>query len=629
MKRIFAILFCISLFIAFSAAAQEKSVGITDQWLLDHYTKREVMIPMRDGVNLSTSIYEPVKSAFSGSGVDFSSGRPIIMTRTPYGIKPYGEKFAGELKSYMRNFVRNGYVIVFQSVRGTYMSEGSYENVRPFNPGKSVGHDGRVGTDEASDSYDTVDWLIHNVASNGKVGVKGVSYPGFYATLAGMSGHPSIKAISPQAPVTDWFMGDDIHHNGAIFLSDLCSFGGSFFRTRGGLTEKGMPGLVVPDKPIYDYYKGKPISEVLSPMDTLAFMKDVISHPDYDSFWIRRNPTHFFRNMRCAVMVVGGLYDAEDCYGAIETFRILDKRFPKSDSYLVEGPWYHGGWRDLKYDHLDGSYFGTGSAAYFIDEIEYPFFAYYLEGKGNKPARINMLPSGETGKDLMDDRSSDNMWVRSSSWPLNNVTFRKLYLHGDRTVSFSHGGYPETISYISDPASPVPFFHGNPDSRGRDYMAGDQSFASERSDVISFTGRTLADTLAVAGPLKVHISFSSTGTDADIVVKLIDVRPDGYQMMVRGDVMPARYRDGFEKAEALKPGKRYSVTFTLNDVYHYFLPGHRLMVQVQSSWFPLVAMNPQTFVENQCKALANDYASACITLYFEKNANSYIEIPVL
>lgn len=629
MKRFLSILICIFCSLAFPAFSQEQPDLVSDQWLQEHYTKRDVQIPMRDGVKLYTTLYEPLREAFNDGKVDFTNGRPVLMLRTPYGTKPYGEKFNSDLNSNLRNFVRNGYIIVFQSVRGTYMSEGTYQNVRPFNPNKSITPGGGNQTDEGSDTYDTAEWLIHNTASNGNIGVKGVSYPGFYATLAGMSGHPAVKAISPQAPVTDWFIGDDIRRNGAIFLADLCGFGGSFFRTRSGITQNGMSGLIVPDKSLYDFYKGRAISDILEPIDTLQYLKDVISHPDYDSFWTERNPTTYIKSMRSAVLIVGGLYDAEDYYGALATFRAVYNKCPKVDSYLALGPWFHGGWRDLKYNHLDGAYFGYGSANYFIDKIEYPFFAYYLEGKGEKPAKVNVLPSEETEKALMENHRTEGDWVSSESWPIKGVKFRKLYLQGDKTVSFSKPEATTLLTYTSDPSNPVPFYHENLDGRGKEYMTGDQTFASLRNDVLSFTGATLTDTVTVAGPLKVNICFSSTGTDADIIVKLIDVRPDGYQMLIRADIMPARYRDGFVKAEPLKPGKKYSVKFTMNDIFHSFVPGHKMMVQVQSSWFPLAAMNPQSFVKNQFKAVKSDYVSADMTVFCGRKSGSFVELPIL
>src|SRR5574344_485901 len=629
MKRFLSVLFVISFCAVFPAFSQEQPDLVSDQWLHEHYTKRDVQIPMRDGVKLFTTLYEPVTAAFNDGKVDFSKGRPILMLRTPYGTKPYGDKFNSDLNSNLRNFVSNGYIIVLQSVRGTYMSEGSYENVRPFNPKKSIAPGGNNQTDEGSDTYDTAEWLIHNTASNGNIGVKGVSYPGFYTTLAGMSGHPAVKAVSPQAPVTDWFIGDDIRRNGAIFLVDLCGFGGSFFRTRSGLTQNGMSGLISSDKSLYDFYKSRAISDILEPIDTWRYLHEVISHPNYDSFWAERNPTNYFKSMRSAVLSVGGLYDAEDYYGALATFRALDKKCPKVDSYLAVGPWFHGGWRDLKYNHLDGAYFGYGSASYFIDKIEYPFFAYYLEGKGEKPARVNILPSEETEKSLMADHRTEGDWVSSETWPIKGLEFKKLYLKGDKTVSFSKPETVTSLTYTSDPSNPVPFYHENLKGRGKEYMAGDQTFASLRSDVLTFTGTTLTDTVTVAGPLKVNICFSSTGTDADVIVKLIDVRPDGYQMLVRADIMPARYRDGYGKAEPLKPGKKYVVKFTMNDIFHSFVPGHKMMVQVESSWFPLAAMNPQTFVKNQFKAVKSDYVSADMTVYCGKKSSSYIELPIL
>jgi putative CocE/NonD family hydrolase len=593
--------------------------NVTDEWLKANYCKKEVMIVMRDGVKLFTAVYEP----FS----DTASERPIIMVRTPYGTKPYGKAFSHDLGTTMHNFVLNKYIIVYQSVRGTYMSEGVYENV----PSLLRKHSNKYAVDEATDTYDTIEWLLHNTHNNGRVGIEGVSYPGFYAMAGALCGHPALRAVSPQAPVTDWFMGDDMHHNGALFLSDMYSFGSSFFRKKYNPTKHGRSCLVNADGFLYDYFREKPLYELLLPLkDSLEFLNAMMQHPNYDDFWKDRDISLLLRNVKPAVMLVGGEYDAEDCYGTFRTYKQLKKLSPGTETFLVEGPWYHGAWHNSDYDHLDGAFFGNGSADYFMDEIEYPFFSWYLEGKGKKPAPVNYLPSGETDPQVMSGKSSDRLWITSDKWPLKNVEYDKYYLGNDNTLSRKKPPLRiSSLNYVSDPDFPVPYFHKNTESRGRDYMAGDQSFASKRADVLSFTGSELCDTLKIAGPLRVHLRASASGTDADFVVKLIDVRPDGYQMLVRGDVMPARFRNGFSKPKPLIPGKIFTVDFTMNDIYHYFLPGHKLMVQVQSSWFPLVAMNPQTFIDNPYRAVSDDYKKTSISVFTCGCEKSYIVLPTM
>jgi putative CocE/NonD family hydrolase len=612
----------VSVLVIFSIApamkGQEGNVKVTQEWVEKNYTKTEVMIPMRDGIKLFTAVYEPVETV-SSKGTDRQSGHPILMQRTPYAVDPYGEGYSSELSGAFREFALNRYVIVFQNVRGTLMSEGEYENIRPLSTDGS--------SDDATDTYDTVDWLLENTHNNGNVGIKGVSYPGFYATMAALSGHPAIKAVSPQAPVTDWFMGDDIHHNGVLFLSDTYGFGGAFFRSRPGITIHRTTALVPVTKPNYDYFLEQgSLSDILKPFgDSLVFMNDIMNHPDYDTFWKDRVPTRYFRNVRPAMLVVGGEFDAEDWYGTVETYKQLVKKSPRTETYFVEGPWFHGGWRDEGYTHLGGAYFPEGSATYFKEKVEYPFFAYYLEGKGQRPAPVTFLPSGETQK----GKHLTPLWMTSQSWPPKSQ-MTKVFLSGDSSLSFRKPSVRHSSqTYTSDPQNPVPYFATISKGRDKAYMTGDQTFAQKRNDVLTYTGAILEDTLKVEGPIDVHLKVSTTSEDADFVVKLIDVREDGYEMLIRGDIMRGRYRKSFTHPLPLKVGKVTTVDFRMCDIAHYFLPGHRLMVQVQSSWFPLAARNPQTYVKNLYKATKSDYRKADITIYHQRSASSYITLPVV
>ena len=607
--------------------------NVTGEWLKENYTKREVMIPMRDGARLYTAVYEPVSS---------SEAKPVMLVRTPYSLRPYGFE-AGEEPSKDRfayssgmwgdllNYAADGYVIVLQNVRGTYLSEGEFENIRPHLSGKAGGKTTKRIVDEATDTYDTVEWLLANTGSNGNIGVKGTSYPGYYATMAALSRHPAIKAVSPQAPVTDWFMGDDAHHNGALCLADCYRFGSSMYRTRKAPSTKGMKRLVSIDSDLYEYFLGKPLSELSAFFgDTLAFWNKMVSHPDYDKFWKDRNPSYHLKDIEPAVLVTGGFYDAEDCYGAFNTYTQLKKLSPECDLYLAAGPWHHGGWRSRSVSSIAGAWFGEASGEYYLDDIEYPFFRYYLEGKGEKPARVNVLPSGETMRSRMEGLPSTSFWEAYSTWPPENASPTRIYLSG--TDSLNMSGRSQDVgfrTFTSDPSNPVPYMDVKSSGRDHGYMAADQTFASVRNDVLTYSGKVLSDTLHLAGPVKAHVELRldlpdgtySKNMDADIVVKLIDVRPDGYQMLVRGDVMPVRYRGGFGKAKAVKAGKVFSVDFTMCDIDHYFLPGHSLMIQIQGSWFPLIAMNPQTFVRNLFLATKDDYRPIHISV----SSNSYVE----
>lgn len=607
--------------------------NVTGEWLKENYTKREVMIPMRDGARLYTAVYEPVSS---------SEAKPVMLVRTPYSLRPYGFE-AGEEPSKDRfayssgmwgdllNYAADGYVIVLQNVRGTYLSEGEFENIRPHLSGKAGGKTTKRIVDEATDTYDTVEWLLANTGNNGNIGVKGTSYPGYYATMAALSRHPAIKAVSPQAPVTDWFMGDDAHHNGALCLADCYRFGSSMYRSRKAPSTKGMKRLVSIDSDLYEYFIGKPLSELSAFFgDTLAFWNKMVSHPDYDKFWKDRNPSYHLKDIEPAVLVTGGFYDAEDCYGAFNTYTQLKKLSPECDLYLAAGPWHHGGWRSRSVSSIAGAWFGEASGEYYLDDIEYPFFRYYLEGKGEKPARVNVLPSGETMRSRMEGLPSTSFWEAYSTWPPENASPTRIYLSG--TDSLNMSGRSQDVgfrTFTSDPSNPVPYMDVKSSGRDHGYMAADQTFASVRNDVLTYSGKVLSDTLHLAGPVKAHVELKldlpdgtySKNMDADIVVKLIDVRPDGYQMLVRGDVMPVRYRGGFGKAKAVKAGKVFSVDFTMCDIDHYFLPGHSLMIQIQGSWFPLIAMNPQTFVKNPFLATKDDYRPIHISV----SSNSYVE----
>lgn len=595
-------------------------------WVRENYYKIERLVPMRDGTKLFTAFYIPK---------DSSEKHPILFNRTPYSCNPYGEdKFSPRIyMTYWLNYLKEGYIIAIQDVRGKWMSEGEFEDIRPFNPNKK-----EKEFDEASDTYDAIEWMINNIPGNNKrVGVFGISYPGFYATMAALSGHPALKAASPQAPVTEWFLGDDFHHNGAFALMDGFSFYSGFGKPRPKPTTVGSPGYRIPSQDNYDFYLKtgalKNFSKLMG--DSIAFWKDLYAHPNYDDWWQARNPMNFVINVKPAVLVVGGLFDAEDCYGAWNLYKAIESKSRNTDNRLVMGPWLHGGWGGRG----DGSFlgnvrFGSKTAEYYQRNIEIPFFNFYLKLKGTVRdiAEANIFFTGE------------NEWRRLEQWPSRNVEYKDLFLPADGNLS--PGTKPATNNsfreYISDPAHPVPYTEDVHLGRTAEYMCDDQRFASRRTDVLTYSTEVLTEDITLAGPLVASLVTSISTTDADFVVKLIDVFPDtfryegpapvagrnypmgGYQMLVRGEIMRGKFRNSFEKPEAFVPGKTTEVKYTLPDVAHTFKKGHKLMIQIQSSWFPVMDRNPQKFVDIY-KADDSDFQKASIRIY----NNSKIILPVL
>ncbi|MFN8255971.1 MAG: CocE/NonD family hydrolase [Bacteroidales bacterium] len=588
------------------------------------YTKTEVYITMRDGVKLFTSFYIPK---------DSTKTYPMLMFRTPYNIEPGGEKnFNYFLSGYYR-YVKENYILVFQDVRGRYMSEGEFEDIRPYNPNKKTNKD----IDEASDTYDAVDWLIKNVPyNNGKVGVTGVSYPGFYSTMAILSGHPAIKAVSPQAPVTAWFMGDDFHHNGAMFLLDCFTFYSSFGKPRNGLSRTGPSGYRWKVQDNYQFFLEQgSLSSIKKKFfaDTLKFWNDAFAHPNYDEFWKTRDPQQHLKNIKPAVMTVGGWFDAEDLYGALHIYGSIEKQNPSTHpNYLVMGPWSHGQWSSGKSEKLGNISWGQDANKSY-QELEVKFFDYYLQDIGD--AGFDEATIFITG---------ENQWKTFKTWPPINVEEKKLYFQPNRKLSLSAPVETSAFDeYMTDPNKPVPYSEKVHQRRTREYMTDDQRFASKRPDVMVYQTDVLTEDMTFVGPLNAQLFVSTTGTDADYVVKLIDVFPEdfkadpdqkieipmgGYQMLVRGEVMRGKYRNSFEKPEAFIPNKITEVKFEMPDIAHTFKKGHRIMVQVQNSWFPLVDRNPQKFVDIY-KCTEADFQKAMQRIYFDKKNSSNIKVNVL
>ncbi len=599
-------------------------------WLAEHYTKKEVYITMGDGVKLFTAIYEPT---------DISTTHPILINRTPYSIGPYGEdKFkAFWITPYIAYF-RDNYIIVLQDVRGKYMSEGEFVDVRPYRKKKE-------GVDESTDTYDAIDWLVKNVKNNnGKVGAFGISYPGFYATMAAISGHPALKAVSPQAPVTDWFMGDDFHHNGAFMQMDGFNFYSSFGKPRPKPTKTNADGFQYYTKDNYKFYlEAGTLSNLANYMgDSIKFWRDLYAHPNYDYFWKDRDPRNFVKHISdsCATLVVGGLFDAEDCYGAWNLYKSINEKAHNTNK-IVMGPWSHGGWSRGTGEYLGNIRFGSPTSVFYHENIEKPFFDYYLQGKGDIE-NIKKSTIFFTGA---------NEWRTYSQWPPAEKQDKTMYLHTHGYMNWQASPAAGTDiynKYTSDPAHPVPYADGVHMGRTREYMDDDQRFASRRPDVLAYKTDTLTEDITLAGPVVADLFTTLSTTDADFIVKLVDLFPDnfkysdetdgkgegkaypmgGYEMLVRGEVMRGRYRKSFSEPEAFTPGEVTEVKYTLPDVAHTFKKGHRIMIQIQSTWFPLVDRNPQQFVDIY-HCTKDDFIPCEVKIHCSKDHPSGIILPVV
>ncbi|MBL8796885.1 MAG: CocE/NonD family hydrolase [Planctomycetia bacterium] len=622
MKQLFLPLLCLATLCRPTVALAQ---GL--EYVKANYTKYEFRIPMRDGKRLFTAVYVPK---------DDLKKYPLLMTRTPYTVRPYGvDQYKADLGP-SPLFGKAGYIFVYQDVRGRWMSEGEFVNMRPHNPAKK----GPAEIDESTDTHDTIDWLLKHVPNhNGKVGLYGISYPGFYTSAGMIDAHPALKAASPQAPIADWFIGDDWHHNGAFMLPHAFNFMANFGKPRPEPIQKS-PYLTfdhgTPDG--YDFFlKMGPIANA----DTkyfkgeVAFWNEVMKHGSYDDFWKTRNLRPHLKNIRPAVMTVGGWFDAENLFGALETYQSVEAQSPGITNVLVMGPWLHGGWQGGRGpgDKLGDIPFNAKTADYYREKIELPFFEYYLKGKG-------LLPHPEAWV----FETGTNQWKTYDAWPPKTAQRKTFYLRaGGKLTSEPPTDSAAHDDYLSDPAKPVPFIDKIGVGMLAEYMVSDQRFASRRPDVLVYETEPLAEDLNLAGPIQVELHVATTGTDADWVVKVIDVYPPdypdpnpnptgvkmgGYQQLVRGDVLRGKFRNSFEKPEAFKPGQPTVVKFTLPDVCHAFRSGHRLMVQVQSSWFPLIDRNPQSFVDIYT-AKESDFQRATQQVFRSRDQSSRITVRVL
>ena len=613
------------------ATAQEKPAPEED-YVKAHYTKYEYRIPMRDGVHLFTSVYVPK---------DISQSYPFMIDRTPYSVAPYGEDQYKKNLGPSDEFEKAGYIFVYQDVRGRYLSEGKFVEMRPHIDDKKSPQD----VDDSSDMYDTLEFLLKRVPNNnGKAGIWGISYPGFYTSASIIDSHPALKAASPQAPMTNLFKGDDAYHGGAFMLDANFGFY-TFFKP---FDEPSLPKHEVPFEMgtpnAYDFYLRAGPTENLDKKylkGSNPLFNDQLYHTTYDDYWKARDLAPHMKNVKCAVLVVGGWFDAEDLSGPYSTFYAINKFNPETTTTLVEGPWVHGGWARSLGDHLGDAQFNSKTAEFFRSNIQFPFFEYYLKGKGSPMPKAYVFETGT------------NQWRTYATWPPPQAKPKMLYLRANGKLSFDPPAETEgSDEYISDPAHPVPFVGYTTDTVPQRYMVDDQRFASTRTDVLVYQTDPLTEDVTIAGPISPKLKVTTTGTDSDFVVKLIDVYPNdypdpdtgstigkrvldapalrmgGYQQLLRGEPMRAKFRNSWKTPEAMTPGKMTQVDFTMPDLNHTFRKGHRIMVQVQSSWFPLVDLNPQTFTDIP-HAKPEDFKKATETVFHDRDAASGVEVLVL
>ncbi len=619
------------LFAGAAAHAQEadESEKATAQ-IRTQYTKYEFRVPMRDGAKLFTAVYVP-KDAAPGKTY------PFLIMRTPYSVRPYGADNYPRRLGPAPSFTKDGFIFVNQDVRGRYQSDGTFLEMTPHNDHKTSPKD----VDESSDTYDTIEWLLKNIPNNnGKAGIYGISYPGFFAAAAMVDSHPALKAASPQAPVTDLYMGDDAYHNGALMLEANFGFY-TFFKPRKGLEYP-------PNNPArfdygtndgYEFYlrMGSLANSKKLIMQPESYWDDQFIHPNYDDYWKARSIAAHLKNVHCAVLAVGGLFDAEDLVGPYRVFHSVAEFNPGTPDMLVEGPWVHGGWAGTAGDHLGPVNFAAKNSDYFNDQVLLPFFQQYL--KDGPDAKLPKALMFETGT---------NTWRHYDSWPPKNVQPQNLYFAANGKLTFdppqAGAGAPAAFDeYVSDPNRPVPFVETQSMGVPQEYMNADQRFVAKRPDVLVYVSEPLTEDLTVAGPVSPRLWISSSGTDSDFDVKLIDVYPmdypdpepnpkgvhmGGYQQLVRGEPFRAKFRNSFEKPEPLTPNQPTPLNFSLPDINHTFRRGHRIMLQIQSTWFPLTDRNPQVFL-NIPDAKPEDFQKATERVYRSGAQASSLVLPVL
>lgn len=615
----------VSFLLLIVVKAETRAQG--NSWIKENYIKKEVMIPMRDGIKLFTTIYEPV---------DQSQAYPILMERTPYSCSPYGAEFPNRLGP-NAELMKGKYIFVYQDVRGRYKSEGTFREMTPAIANKKSNKD----VDESSDTYDATEWLLKNTYNNGKVGLYGISYPGFYASASLPDAHPAIKAVSPQAPVTDEFIGDDCNHNGAFFLLDNFGFYNYFDGTRNEAGDNYKPLFNTPrNNDAYQFFlEMGTLKNANGPLyfNGKGIWNQTLEHDTYDNFWQSRNIRRHLKNIKPAVLVVGGWFDAEDMFGAMRTYEAIEKQSPNNKNHIILGPWTHGAWSGKSWTKFGSYNFGSNLNEYY-QKIETNFFNFYLKGSdGQREGTFKLAEATvfETGS---------NKWKEYPVWPPTNISKTTFYFQGQGKLSAEKPKNKKSYKeYESDPNKPVPYTNGVYARRNNEYLVEDQRFAEKLPEVVTFQSDVLSEDITVTGWLKANLFVSTTGTDADFIVKLIDVLPGnepdpdpnprnfqmaGFERMVRAEVFRGKFRNSFEKPEPFTPGKIEKVSFDLNAVDHVFKKGHRIMVQVQSSWFPIIDRNPQKFMKIP-DANANDFQKTTIRIYHDAVNASNLILPIL
>ncbi len=624
-KRFRRCLFVALLCTASSGALLSQDSESTADYTRSHYAKFEYRVPVRDGKKLFIAVYTPN---------DRTKTYPIMLYRTPYSCRPYGaDEYRGTLGPNSR-FTRDGYIFVYQDVRGKYMSEGDFVNMTPHVRDKKSPRD----IDESTDTHDTITWILENVENhNGRVGQWGISYPGFYSAAGMIDTHPALKAVSPQAPISDFFF-DDFHHHGAFFLPHAFNFLARFGPPRPEPTTESSPRFDHETPDGYQFFFDLGVLKNANEKhfkDEIEFWNQIVEHPNYDAFWQASNIMPHLKNISCAVMTVGGWFDAEDLYGPLNIYQNVEKNNRGIFNILVMGPWAHGAWGGSGGEGLGNVTFGFKTSEFYQEHIEFPFFSFYLKGEGDLK-----LPEAyvfETGA---------NRWRQFDHWPPRGLETKSLYVHDKGGLSFTPPKAAEERfdEYVSDPDKPVPFAQDIATGMTRNYMTDDQRFAARRPDVLAYQTDVLEEELTLAGPIEAELWVSTSGTASDWVVKLIDVFPGsapdndenprgmrmgGYQMMVRSEVIRGRFRNSYEHPEPFVSGKITRVALKLQDVFHTFKPGHRVMVQIQSTWFPLVDRNPQKYVPNIFKATKDDFIKATQRVYRSADHATRLRVGVL
>lgn len=620
MKKIIKIALAVGLFVSSVAKAEDYDVKA-------HYDKIEHVIPMRDGKKMFTAVYTPK---------DHTKTYPILLFRTPYSIRGYGEDFTPVKRMAPSvDFLKDGYIIVLQDMRGTYKSEGTFVVQRNIRDNK----DDPTAIDASTDNYDTIDWLIENIEGhNGKVGQWGISYPGWTTMMGMIDAHPALAASSPQASPSDMFIGDDWHHNGAFRLMYSFSWMSGAARSRDKLTTKKPDPFDYGTPWGYEFFlDAGPTSELNDKYfkGSIPAWSDFIDHPNYDDFWKKQAAVQHMKNITHPILNVAGWFDAEDFYGPISIYNEIEKTTPHNKSTLVVGPWKHGGWTFTDGSSLGDIQFGSKTSDHYNKNIIFPFFQYHLKGEGDwNPAEAIVFETG------------NNKWHNFSQWPPKAAQAKNLYFHADGKLSFEaprEKSKKVADKYTSDPAKPVPFSSQMITRAGHTWMIEDQRPASTRPDVLTYKTDILTEDITIAGPILASLFVSTTGTDADYFVKLIDVYPGdakdnvddpkkikmgNYQMLLGVEVMRAKYRNSMSHPEPLKPGKVTPVSFNIWDKFHTFKKGHRIMVQVHSSWFPAYDRNPQKFMDIY-QAKAEDFKVADHKIYRSKRFPSHLKLPVI